>query len=157
MNEEQKNEQINSNIELDDNSKVVDEGKNINNEVDYEIIWEGQPAGLFDRFLTALHLNFTVYQITKDELIIKEGFFKRHTNTIELYTLKDPDLIESLIQRWLGVGNLYVTVDTHSSNDNNNRKVVLKNIKEPEKVRKILRDAIEDDVMERKITYFDKV
>lgn len=128
--------------------------------VDYEIIWQGQPAGLFDRFLTVLHLNFTVYQITKDELIIKEGFFKRQTNTIELYTLKDPDLIESIVQRWLGIGNLYVTVDTHAvSNDENNRSktIGLRNIREPEKVRKLLRDAIEDDVMERKITYFDKV
>ncbi len=157
MNEEKNNEQINSDIEKLDNSKVVDKIKSINNGVDYEIIWEGQPAGLFDRFLTTLHLNFTVYQITKDELIIKEGFFKRQTNTIELYTLKDPDLIEGIIQRFLGVGNLYVTVDTHSSNDHIGRKIVLRNIKDPEKVRKILRDAIEDDVMERKITYFDKV
>lgn len=132
------------------------EEKNIEN-VDYEIIWEGQPAGLFDRFLNLLHLNFTVYQITKDELIIKQGFFRRHTNTSELYTLKDPDLIESIIQRIIGVGNLYVTVDTHSNPNSTGRKIILKNIKEPEKVRKILRDAIEDDVMERKITYFDKV
>lgn len=132
------------------------EEKNFEN-VDYEIIWEGQPNGLFDRFLDLLHLNFTVYQITKDELIIKEGFFRRHTNTSELYTLKDPDLIESIIQRQLGVGNLYVTVDTHSSPGSVGRSIVLKNIKEPERVRKILRDAIEDDVMQRKITYFDKV
>lgn len=145
------------NEEVKETEKVIDNNKIGDSEIDYEIIWEGQPSGLFDRFLTALHLNFTVYQITKDELIIKEGFFRRHTNTIELYTLKDPDLIESLIQRWLGVGNLYVTVDTHSSNNNQVRKVVLKNIQNPEKIRKILRDAIEDDVMERKITYFDKV
>ncbi len=156
MNEEQKNDNIDIDTKNAAEEQVVDKKQN-NNEVDYEIIWEGQPAGLFDRFLTSLHLNFTIYQITKDELIIKEGFFKRHTNTIELYTLKDPDLIESLVQRWLGVGNLYVTVDTHSSSDNLGRKIVLKNIKEPEKIRKILRDAIEDDVMERKITYFDKV
>lgn len=127
-----------------------------NNTVDFEIIWEGQPSGLWDRFLTALHLNFTVYQITKDELIIKEGFFRRTTNTLELYTLKDPDLIETIVQRWLGVGNIYLTVDTHSEQEFS-KKVVLRNIKEPEKIRKILRDAIEADVMERKITYFDKV
>ncbi len=128
-----------------------------NNNVDFEIIWQGQPSGLWERFLAILHLNFTVYQITKDELIIKEGFFKRRTNTIELYTLKDPDLIEGIIQRFLGIGNLYVTVDTHSTNQTQMKKIMLKNIKEPEKVRKMLRDAIEADVMERKITYFDKV
>lgn len=157
MNEEQKNENINIDAKSVVETKNIENLQTNNNEIDYEIIWEGQPSGLFERFLTSLHLNFTVYQITKDELIIKEGFFKRRTNTIELYTLKDPDLIEGLVQRFLGIGNLYVTIDTHSDNDSMGRKVVLKNIKEPEKVRKILRDAIEDDVMERKITYFDKV
>jgi len=62
-----------------------------------------------------------------------------------------------LIQRLIGVGNLYATVDTHSVPNSVARRIVLKNIKEPEQVRKILRDAIEADVMERKITYFDKV
>lgn len=125
--------------------------------IDYEILWQGQPSGLWDRFLSLLHLNFTIYQITKDELIIKEGFFKRKTNTIELYTLKDPDLIEGIIQRFLNIGNLYVKVDSHANSDKIQRSIVLRNIKEPEMVRKLLRDAIEDDVMERKITYFDKV
>ena len=141
---------------IQNTEEIKKEEKNLAN-VDYEIIWEGQPDGLFDRFLNLLHLNFTVYQITKDELIIKEGFFRRRTNTFELYTLKDPDLIEGIIQRMIGVGNLYVTIDTHSSPNSVGRRIILKNIKEPEKVRKILRDAIEDDVMERKITYFDKV
>ena len=125
--------------------------------IDYEILWQGQPSGLWDRFLSLLHLNFTIYQITKDELIIKEGFFKRKTNTIELYTLKDPDLIEGIIQRFLNIGNLYVKVDSHANSDKIQRSIVLKNIREPEMVRKLLRDAIEDDVRERKITYFDKV
>ncbi len=126
-------------------------------DVDFEILWEGQPAGLFDRFLTLLHLNFTIYQITKDELIIKDGFFRRRTNTIELYTLKDPDLVETIIQRFLDIGNLYVNIDTHSNIENGKKGVVLRNIREPEKIRKLLRDAIEADVMERKVTYFDKV
>ena len=137
-------------------NEELDLKKDNKNDVDFEIIWEGQPSGLWDRFLTVLHFNFTVYQITNDELIVKEGFFRRTTNTLELYTLKDPDLIETIVQRWLGVGNIYLTVDTHSEHETS-RKIVLKNIREPEKVRKILRDAIEADVMERKITYFDKV
>ena len=83
-------------------------------DVDFEIIWEDQPAGLWQRFLSKIHLNFTYYQITKDELIIKTGFFKQETNTIELYLLKDPDMTISLYQRILGIGTIEVTVDTHS-------------------------------------------
>ena len=44
-----------------------------NNE--FEIKWEGQPAGLWQRFLSLIHLNFTHYQITKDELIINKSKF----------------------------------------------------------------------------------
>ena len=102
-------------------------------------------------------MNFTHYQITKDELIIKTGFFIQRTNTTELYLLKDPDLTVGLIQRMLGVGTITVTIDSHSGSDRAGQMIALKNINDSEKVRKLLRDAIEADVMERKITYFDKV
>ncbi|MGN1338244.1 MAG: PH domain-containing protein [Candidatus Coprovivens sp.] len=131
----------------------VDKLKN----VDFEIIWEGQPSGLLQRLLTKLHLNFTYYQITKDELIIKKGFFKQEVNTIELYLLKDPDMTVSLYQRILGIGTIEVTIDTHNESSKNGTKKYLRNVRSADKVRKILRDAIEEDVMERKITYFDKV
>jgi conserved domain protein len=126
-------------------------------DVNFEILWEGKPAGLWERFLDLIHMNFTSYQITKDELIITTGFFRRHSNTFELYTLKDPDLTETLIQRWLKVGTVSVTVDAHGKTEIIGTKIYLKNLKEAAKVRKLLRDAIETDVMERKITYFDKV
>lgn len=126
-------------------------------DVNFEILWEGKPAGLWERFLDLIHMNFTSYQITKDELIITTGFFRRHSNTFELYTLKDPDLTEALIQRWLKVGTVSVTVDAHGKTEIIGTKIYLKNLKEAAKVRKLLRDAIETDVMERKITYFDKV
>lgn len=125
--------------------------------VDFQIKWEGQPAGLWQRFLSVLHLNFTYYQITKDELILKTGFFRQKTNTIELYLLKDPDMTVSLYQRLLKIGNVSVIVDSHSSSGRAGQTILLRNIKEVDKVRKLLRDSIEDDVMERKITYFDKV
>ena len=133
------------------------DGEHMKNKVDYEIIWEGKPAGLFQRILTALHLNFTTYQITKDELIIQTGFIKRKTNTVELYLLKDPDLTINLWQKLFKVGNVSVIIDSRSTSERAGQKITLKNIKDSEKVRKLLRDAIEADVMERNITYFDKV
>ena len=132
-------------------------GDSMKNQVDYEIVWEGKPSGLFQRFLTKLHLNFTTYQITKDELIIQTGFLNRKTNTVELYLLKDPDLIESLYQRMLNIGTVVVKIDSHSNYERAGMIIKLKNIENAKEVRKILRDGIEDDVMEREITYFDKV
>lgn len=125
--------------------------------VEFEIKWEGQPQGLWQRFLSKLRMNFTYYQITKDELIIKTGFFKQITNTYELYLLKDPDMSESLWQRMLKIGTVTATVDSDSKSQRAGYVIHLKNIKDCDKVRKLLRDSIEADVMERKITYFDKV
>lgn len=130
------------------------------NDVEFNILWEGKPCGLLQRFLTKINLNFTTYQITKDELIVITGFFKRRLNSCELYLLKDPDLTDNLYQRLLDISTISVKVDTHThSNDGHtfNRVIKLKNIKDGSKVRKLLRDAIEKDVMERQITYFDKV
>ncbi len=125
--------------------------------VDFEILWEGKPSGLWQRFLTTIHMNFTTYQITKDELIVTTGFFRKKTNTVELYMLKDPDSTESLYQRILKIGTISVVVDAHGATDRAGTKIFLRNVVEPAKVRKLLRDAIEEDVMERKITYFDKI
>ncbi len=126
-------------------------------DVDYEIIWQDRPAGLWQRFLTLIHMNFTKYQITKDELIIQKGFFNRRTNSIELYLLKDPDVKESIYQRLLGIGTLSVKVDTRSGVEGKTRVFVLRNVRNCDAVRKLLRDNIERDVMERKITYFDHI
>ncbi len=127
------------------------------NDIDLNVIWEDKPSGLWQRFLTQIHLNFTTYQITKDELIIITGFFKRHLNSCELYLLKDPDLTENLYQRLLNISTISVKVDTHTQPNVPERIIRIKNIRNGQKVRKLLRDAIEKDVTERKITYFDKV
>lgn len=123
----------------------------------FDIVWEDQPSGLWGTILTTLHLNFTWYKISNDELIITKGFFSRHTDTIELYLLKDPDLRESLWQRWFKVGTISVKIDSNSVSDRAGMLVEIKNIKKAAEVRKLLRDYIEADVVERGINYFDKV
>lgn len=123
-----------------------------------KILWEAQPAGLWQRFLSLLHLNFTHYQVTKDELIIITGFFKKVHNSYELYTLKDPDLSETLYQRWLGISSIQLSVDTHYDNIRDDHpSVFLRNIKDGAKVRKMLRDLIEENVNERNVHYYDRV
>lgn len=127
------------------------------NKVDFQVKWEDKPAGLIQRLLTKINLNFTDYQITKDELIIKKGFIFRRVNAIELYQLKDPDLTMNIYQRLLGISTVSALIDTNSSSNTEGSRVYLRNIKNGDRVRKLLRDSIEADVMERQVTYFDKV
>ena len=126
-------------------------------DISFEVKWTGKPAGLWQRFLTKIGLNFTEYQITDDELIVTKGFFHQRTNATELYLLKDPDLTMNLYQRLIGVASVSVLVDTHCGSEKAGQKIVLENIRDAERVRKLLRDRIEEDVMERKVTYYDKV
>ena len=51
--------------------------------------------------------------------------------------------------------NKWASRKEHYHHKNNLRN--LRNIKNGDRVRKLLRDSIEADVMERQITYFDKV
>lgn len=138
--------------------KIIDEKRSTTvDNPEFNIVWEGQPAGFLGTILSTLHMNFTKYQISKDELIITKGFFNRHTDSVELYLLKDPDMKESLWQRIFKVGTIGVKIDSSSKSNRAGLLIELKNIKNVAEVRKLLRDYIEADVMERGINYFDKV
>ena len=138
--------------------RIIDEKRKTTvDNPEFNIAWEGQPAGFLGTILTTLHLNFTIFQISKDELLINMGLFCRHTDTVELYLLKDPDMKETLWQRMFNVGTISVKVDSHSNSYQAGRIIEIKNIKQCSEVRKLLRDYIEADVVERGINYFDKV
>lgn len=142
----------------EDKKKVIDAKRSTTVEnPEFNIVWEGQPQGLMGIVLSTLHMNFTKYQISKDELIITKGFFNRHTDSVELYLLKDPDMQESLWQRIFKVGTIGVKIDSSSKSNRAGMLIELKNIRNVAEVRKLLRDYIEADVMERGINYFDKV
>lgn len=142
----------------EDRQKIIDEKRKTTvDNPDFSIVWEGQPAGFLGTILSSIHMNFTKYQISKDELIITKGFFSRKTDSVELYLLKDPDLKETLWQRMFHVGTIGVKVDSHSTSFQAGRYIEIKNIKKCAEVRKLLRDYIEADVVERGINYFDKV
>lgn len=142
----------------DDKERVIEKKRSTTiDNPEFNIVWEGQPAGLLGMILSTLHMNFTKYQISKDELIITKGFFSRHTDSVELYLLKDPDMKESLWQRMFKVGTIGVKIDSSSKSNRAGTFVELKNIRKVAEVRKLLRDYIEADVMERGINYYDRV
>ena len=107
-----------------------------------DLVWEGMPCGLFSRLLNNMGISSTVYQIIGDELILKIGFFNRNTSVIKLSNLSEPKLVESLYQRLIKVGTIYL------KNIENNKIVVLKNLKEPEKVRQLFNKLLEQNIID---------
>ena len=104
-----------------------------------EVIWQACPYGLLARILVNIGISSTIYEIVGDELILKEGFFNRNTKVIKLSNLKEPKLIESIYQRFIKVGTIYLkTTD-------DNKIIVLKNLKDPENVRQLFTNILKEN------------
>ncbi len=106
-----------------------------------KIIWQGQSYGLINRIIG---LTATSYEIIGDELIIKEGFLNRNTNIIKLSDLQSISLIENLYQRLIKVGTIYIK-------KYDGKVIMLKNLKDPENVRRILNDLLMPKQLENNI------
>lgn len=104
-----------------------------------EVIWEGMPSGLCARMLSNMGLSSTIYKVVGDELILKEGFLNRNTKVIKLSSLKEPKLVESLYQRLIKVGTIYL------KNIDEEKIIVLKNIKDPENTRKLFTKLLDNE------------
>ncbi len=106
-----------------------------------KIIWQASSYGLINRIIS---LTATIYEISNDELIIKEGFLNRNTTIIKLSDLKSVSLVESLYQRLIKVGTIYIK-------KSDGKIITLKNLKDPENARRMLNDLLMPKQLENKM------
>ena len=97
-----------------------------------EIFWKDR------RRYFGLPLSFTKYQVTKERLILQRGFFKTVTDEILIYRIMDIRLVRTLWQKIFGVGTV-----TLISTDKSSPTLDLKNIKNPDDIRRFLSKLIE--------------
>lgn len=84
-------------------------------------------------------LQFLTYEITSERIKVTKGILSRRTDELELYRVKDTSLIEPLLLRMFGVGNiLIITIDAGNPN------LELNGIRDAKNVREQLRDSIEE-------------
>ena len=95
-------------------------------EKDERVLWEGRP------FLSLTE----AYTITSERVKIVRGLFGRDVDNFELIRIQDIDYSQRMSERMIGVGD--VTIRGH---DPSHPEVVLRNVKEPEKVYELLRRA----------------
>ena len=106
-----------------------------------EILWRDR------RRYLGLPLSFTRYQVSKDRLILRRGFFKTETDEILIYRIMDIRLVRTLGQKLFGVGTISLI-----SADKSDPALDLKNIKHPDMVRQFLSNLIEEQRTARGIT-----
>jgi len=91
------------------------------------ILWEGRP------FLSLRYY----YQITTERVRISEGLFGKEREDIELVRIQDIDHKQSITERALGIGDIFI-----SSHDATQPEATLFNVSDPEEIHEILRRAV---------------
>lgn len=102
--------------------------------MEHEIVWQDRK-----RVWCGLPWTFTKYELSREKLIIKTGFFTQHQDEVRLYRILDLSLQRSLVQRMFGLG----TIQCHSV-DKTMKNFEIKNIKNSEHVKNQLSDLIEE-------------
>lgn len=97
------------------------------------MIWQDRK-----RVWCGLPWTFTKYELSKDKLIVKTGFFTQNQDEVRLYRILDLSLTRSLPQRIFGLGTIKC-----NSVDKTMRNFEIKNIKDSENVKNQLSDLIE--------------
>lgn len=102
--------------------------------MEHEIVWQDRK-----RVWCGLPWTFTKYELSKEKLIIKTGFFTQNQDEVRLYRILDLSLTRSLGQRIFGLGTIHC-----SSVDKTMKNFEIKNIKDSENVKNQLSDLIEE-------------
>ena len=94
-----------------------------------------------------LPFSFTRYRLTKEKLILSEGFFNRKENEVRLYRVMDLSVSQTFAQRIFGLGTVTVT-----SSDKTIGLLLLRNIKRPQKVKELISQLVEAERKAKMIT-----
>ena len=98
------------------------------------------------RFL-GMPLSFTRYQLTPTRLTVSVGFFSTRIEETLLYRILDSNLQRNFWQKLFGVGTVMVFAGDRSA-----QTIVLKNVRESEKVRRLLGELVEKEREAKRIT-----
>ena len=97
------------------------------------------------RFL-GMPLSFTRYALSEDRLFLSVGFLSIKDEEVLLYRVRDISSSRSLGQRLFGVGTVTVV-----SSDKTMPNLVLKNIKDPMRIKELLHNQVEEMKIRRRM------
>jgi uncharacterized membrane protein YdbT with pleckstrin-like domain len=99
-----------------------------------------------------LEVMGSLYQITPERLILKQGIFMKSIDEIELYRVKDVRMDYSLLNQWAGIGNICLT-----SSDETTRtgELTMRNVPQALKRREELRALVDAARKQRGVREMD--
>lgn len=105
-----------------------------------EYIWKDRK-----RYL-GMPLSFTRYAMSEDRLFLSVGFLSIKDEEVLLYRIRDINTKRTLWQRLFGVGTISVI-----SSDKSMPTLVLKNVRDPMRVKELLHTQVEDMKLRRRM------
>lgn len=106
-----------------------------------EVLWKDRKRTLF-----GLPLSFTKYFLTEDKLIIERGIFNSVEEEIRLYRILDFTLKRSFGEILFGLGTIHCC-----SADKSTPEFDIARIKDSQKVKNIISDAVEKSRAKNKV------
>ena len=98
------------------------------------------------RIIFGLPWTFTKYAATDEKLIIKSGILNIKEEEIRLYRVMDLTLHRTLFQRFWGAGTIHV-----NSADKSTPEFDIMSIKNPEMVKNMLSDMVEEERAKKRV------
>ena len=91
-------------------------------------------------------ISFTRFALSEDRLFVSVGFLNIKDDEILLYRVRDIDTQRTLWQRIFGVGTVTVM-----SSDKSMPNMVLKNIKDPVRIKELIHEQVEEMKLRRRV------
>ncbi len=108
--------------------------------IEEEILWKDRK-----RYL-GIPISFTCYSLDNNRLYVKRGFLNSVIDELLLYRVLDVKLSRSLGQKIFGVGSILLLTA-----DQSNPHLLIKNVRNSEKIRKLLSNIVERERNEKRI------
>jgi len=132
---------------------IADDGLPIGDDLDGEpggerVLWTGRPQVPLS-WVTALTIR---YKLTNERLIVTRGFISKRIEETELYRVNDVSMKQSVMERMFGLGDVRL-----ESTDATTPEPQIKDIKNPERVKDLIRQASRAERQRRRVLLRDEV
>lgn len=132
---------------------IADDGLPIGDDLDGEpggerVLWQGRP-NLPLSWIAALTIR---YKLTNERLIVTRGFVSKAIEEIELYRVNDVSMKQSVMERMFGLGDVRL-----ETTDASTPEPQIKDIKNPERVKDMIRTASRAERQRRRVLLRDEV
>jgi len=113
-----------------------------------EILWSGQQAGLVGKAMSKANVSPTSYILTNERLIVETGILGKKRTEMELFSVKDITVQQSLTERVQKIGSVIIV-----SSDPSDPKLTIDSIENPQYVADMIRAASTKVKKARNIQY----